>query len=209
MKKGTIIYVGDPMCSWCWGIAQELTELRKNYESIFQFELILGGLRPGGGDAWTPKFTNFLREHWHAVGAKSGQAFSFDLLDWPEFNYDTEPACRAVRIIRDLAPDHEFNFFKAVQKRFYVDNENPNLVDFYQPLCEAIGVDFESFKQAFEQDDYREKTKEDFNKARSMGINGFPTVVLKTEENLVAIAMGFATAQQMSARLDNLLTASN
>ena len=51
--KQEIIYVGDPMCSWCWGISPDLIKLRDHYrESQVAFRIVLGGLRPGGGDPW-------------------------------------------------------------------------------------------------------------------------------------------------------------
>ncbi len=50
-EKQEIIYVGDPMCSWCWGISPALTELRDHFaKEKIAFKVIVGGLRPGGGD---------------------------------------------------------------------------------------------------------------------------------------------------------------
>ena len=47
-----IIYVGDPMCSWCYGIAPELKKLKSHYDTKnIPFKIIVNGLRPGGGDA--------------------------------------------------------------------------------------------------------------------------------------------------------------
>ena len=34
-----IIYVGDPMCSWCWGISNHLKEL-KNHFSDYKFSIV-------------------------------------------------------------------------------------------------------------------------------------------------------------------------
>ncbi|MFQ5523922.1 MAG: DsbA family protein, partial [Acidimicrobiia bacterium] len=38
-----LIYVGDPMCSWCWGFAPEIEDLADEYP----VEVVVGGLRPG------------------------------------------------------------------------------------------------------------------------------------------------------------------
>ena len=38
-----LIYVGDPMCSWCWGFAPEIESLADDYP----IEVVVGGLRPG------------------------------------------------------------------------------------------------------------------------------------------------------------------
>lgn len=49
----TLRYIGDPMCSWCWGISSTLEELARYCEQKgIGFTLTMGGLRAGGGDAW-------------------------------------------------------------------------------------------------------------------------------------------------------------
>ena len=204
-KKGTIIYVGDPMCSWCWGISNELSQIIDDYQEILNFQLILGGLRPGGGDPWTDNFKDFLREHWKKVNLRSGQDFNYDLLKLPEFNYDTEPSCRAVRIVRDLSPDKEFAFFTRVQHQFYVGNQDPNLTSFYKNICENMGIDFVSFQQKFESQEYKDKTYQDFQEARNLGINGFPSIVLKTQSRVFPVALGFSDYFAMSSRIDQSL----
>jgi hypothetical protein len=61
---GEILYFGDPMCSWCWGITNDLEMLKEHFKQELQFELILGGLRPGGGDKWDKKMKKMLKGHW-------------------------------------------------------------------------------------------------------------------------------------------------
>lgn len=203
-KIGTIIYVGDPMCSWCWGIAKELEQLKTNMQEDYDFQLIVGGLRPGGGDQWNTTFKDFLREHWTHVNEKSGQPFNFDLLEQEEFNYDTEPSCRAVRVVRDIAPDKEFAFFKAVQYGFYQKNEDPKKVDFYQSICKDMGIDFVDFSSKFLSDTYKQLVREDFAASAEMGVRGFPSIVLKKEDKLYLIASGYAEFEQMKARIHSV-----
>jgi len=45
-KKMTLIYIGDPMCSWCYGLANEWETTYKTFEQEANIELIMGGLRP-------------------------------------------------------------------------------------------------------------------------------------------------------------------
>lgn len=205
-KKGRLIYFGDPMCSWCWGIANHLEQLVEAHKESVDFELVMGGLRPGGGDAWDQKMKDFLREHWEHVEAASGQPFTFDLLEWDEFHYDTEPPCRAVVVIRSIAPEKEFPFFKAVQRHFYADNANPNELSFYQPLCEALEINFETFTRLFESEEYMQKVKQDFIKSQQYGIRGFPSIALMTPEQGYLLANGYATFEQLNERVNEVLS---
>ena len=43
-----IIYFGDPLCSWCYGFAGEVTKVAEHYKNKLVFELVMGGLRPFG-----------------------------------------------------------------------------------------------------------------------------------------------------------------
>ena len=114
------------MCSWCWGISPELRKLRDYYrDKEVGFRIVVGGLRPGGGDPWDDKMKDFLREHWGHVTEMSKQPFGYKLMDLDEFEYDTEPSCRSVVAARELDPSRELEFFEEVQRKFYVDSEDP------------------------------------------------------------------------------------
>ena len=119
VSDNRLIYVGDPMCSWCWGITNHLDRLIEEFDGQLSFELILGGLRPGGGDQWTHEFREMLRSHWEHVHEASGQPFDHAFFERKEFNYDTEPSSRAVRVIRDIVPEKEWPFYKSLQRMFY------------------------------------------------------------------------------------------
>ncbi len=203
-----VIYVGDPMCSWCWGISPTLQKLSDHcaLEGI-PFTVIVGGLRPGGGDAWTRQFREFLRHHWEEIGQRTGQPFSFELLNRSSFNYDTEPACRAVVAARPLLGGPELPFFEAIQRKFYVDNEDPAEPVFYASLCERYGIDFDLFVQRFTSAAVREATDAEFRLNRSWGVRGYPTVLLKDGGRMTTLAYGFATLADMQAGIERRLAA--
>jgi len=200
-----IIYVGDPMCSWCWGISPQLNALKRYGKSVgVPFRLVMGGLRPGGGEAWNEEFKNFLKHHWEEVNKKSGQPFSMDLFDRKEFNYDTEPSCRAVVTVRKLSPDKTLPFYELVQHHFYVKNNDPNQVEFYQPICEKLNIDFKDFKEFFNSPEAIELTKKDFAINREWGIRGFPSVVVRKGTELHLIASGFASFEELKKRVEEV-----
>lgn len=200
-----LIYIADPMCSWCYGFSPIIQKIREEYKERLDFELILGGLRPGGGDPWNQQFKDFLRHHWEEVHARSKQPFSFDLFDLEEFNYDTEPACRAVRVIRDLSPEHELSFFSKVQRGFYLENKVPQVLNFYEPIVRNVGVDWEAFVGKYQDDIYISKTREDFQKAARMGIRGFPSLVIEQDNRLQLVSHGYMNLDQVRDRIEGLI----
>jgi len=201
-----IIYVGDPMCSWCWGISPALNRLERAAETNgIPYRIVLGGLRPGGGEAWDDKMKKFIRHHWEEVTKRSGQPFGTKLFELDDFNYDTEPSCRAVVTARTMDATTESRFFELTQHRFYVLNEDPNEVAFYEPICEATGLDFDRFRELFASEAMKETTKLDFQTNRSWGVTGYPTVIFRKGDQLFAIARGYAEFDGMWAAVEELV----
>lgn len=196
--EAELIYFGDPMCSWCWEISPQLRALRDwSLERKLPFRLVMGGLRAEGGDPWNDAFRGFLRHHWRDVAARTGQTFNEGLLAREHFDYDTEPACRAVVTARSLGVADELEFMYRVQHGFYVDNEDPKAPAFYPRICEELGLDPDAFLQRFESDELKRRTAEDFRQTRRSGVSSFPTILLWLPSGFVLIARGFARFEQM------------
>ena len=199
-----IIYVGDPMCSWCWGISNHLIQLKDHY-SKFQFSIVVGGLRPGGGDPWNKKMKDFLKHHWDEVNKRSGQPFGDQLFQLEHFNYDTEPSCRAVVASRKWMGDYELDFFEAVSRKFYVENEDPNEMNFYQSICEEFAIPFDDFSTVFNSEEAKRKTLEDFQLNRSWGVRGYPTVLFRIDKQLYQVSGGYADFERMKLIIEEVL----
>lgn len=197
-----LIYIGDPMCSWCWGISPELNALERyaTAQSI-PFTIVMGGLRPGGGEEWNNEFKNFLRHHWEEVNMRSGQPFGFDLFELEDFDYDTEPACRGAVTARTIAPEKALSFYELVQHYFYVQSGDPKEVSFYQSICEQLSVDFDQFTKLFSSEEMKMATASDFAQSRQWGVRSFPSVVYRNDEQLYLIAQGYASYEALRDRV--------
>ena len=97
-----LIYVMDPMCSWCWGFAPVMTALAgQAAERGVSLELRVGGLRRERVVMDQAGRQRTL-SYWQAVHSATGQAFNL-AQGLPEaLVYDTEPACRALVAARGL-----------------------------------------------------------------------------------------------------------
>ena len=200
-----IIYVGDPMCSWCWGISPQLNALQRyGEEQDIPFSLVMGGLRPGGGEEWNKEFKDFLKHHWEEVNKRSNQPFSFDLFGQDYFNYDTEPSCRAVVVVRTIAPEKAHSFYELIQYHFYVESKDPNQVDFYKPICNRLDINFEEFSKLFLSEEMKQATVRDFQLNRQWGVRGYPAVLYRKDKQLYALANGYSEFEAMKERLEQI-----
>lgn len=205
MEKPRLIYVGDPMCSWCYGFAPEIIEVAAHYSDQMDFMLIMGGLRPGTKDPMDAKLKAFLHEHWEEIGKKTGQPFKYDLLNEETvFVYDTEPPARAVVTMRKLAPEKAFDFFKAIQHAFYAENKNTGDIQTYLDLLPE-GVDPVDFRTYFESDEARQETAGDYSASRSLGVSGFPAVLVMEGQQVTPVSYGYTTAKDLIKRIERAI----
>jgi putative protein-disulfide isomerase len=199
-----LIYVGDPMCSWCWGIAPELESLTAANPEL-PLSVVVGGLRPGpNAQTVDARFADSLGHHWDEVERRSGQPFDRSLLERHGWSYDTEPACRAVVVMRELAPTETFRFFKRVQRAFYAEGLTVWDPAIYRDLIDGFDIDAAEFIDAFGSKEAVKATWRDFSLARSWGINGFPTIVLRQGTSGHIVARGYSSAADMGATLAKL-----
>lgn len=196
MSQDSLIYIGDPMCSWCYGFSDEISKVKEATKGNYEFKLVMGGLRPYNTETMAD-LGEFLKHHWEQVGERSGKEFKYDILSDKSFVYDTEPPARAVWVMRELKPEVEFDFFKDVQQLFYVDNANTADINAYKSLIEKYGVDFTKFASVFNSNEARLGIKEDYKLSGQMGIKGFPSVVLKRGEEWYLICNGYNTSEEL------------
>lgn len=207
-------YIGDPMCSWCWGISPAVGAVEAFCEAHgIEFSITMGGLRAGGGDPWNAAFKGFLRNEWRHIAQVTGQPFGFTLLEAPHFDYDTEPACRAVAAVKLLQARHQLpnatalTFFSAVQRRFYVEGQDPKVADFYAGICASLALDFDEFRAVFESPEALQAVEQEFVRCRQWGVRSFPTLLLERHGATEPLAAGFATAEQLLSRLRQVIAA--
>lgn len=202
-----IIYVGDPMCSWCWGIAPELDELKAGRQDL-PFRIVLGGLRPGPNAVEVDdRMAATLDHHWQAVGERSGQPFDRALLDRRGWRYDTEAACKSVVVMRELDEDLAWPLFKRIQRLFYAEGIVPLGREELGPVIDEYDIDSGAFWAIFESDTATKATWQDFAQVHKWGIGGFPTVVLRDGNQGHLIASGYTEADRMLAALDEVAPA--
>ncbi len=189
-----LIFVLDPMCSWCWGFHPVIEELREKYSNEFQFSLVVGGLRSKGQMPWTDENKHYLAQNWNAVAQQTKQPFNFSLLNRKEFDYDTYPACKAIVTVRELWGDEaSFKYLEKVQEAFYVKGEDTTLVETLLKYVENK----KKFLKFYENDRAEILMKHDFSKARSMGANAFPSIVKIDREGHMVCQKGYMTIEKI------------
>lgn len=192
--KTELIFVIDPMCSWCWGFHPVIKELREKHSKNYKFSLVVGGLRTKGQMSWTQESKGYLAQNWNAVVQQTKQTFNFSLLNKETFDYDTYPACKAIVTVRELwGDDASFEYLEKIQEAFYVKAEDTTSREVLLKYVE----DKERFLKFYESDRAELLMKHDFSKARSMGANAFPSVVKIDEDGHMFCVQGYKSLEEI------------
>src|SRR5450830_630029 len=172
-----LLYVMDPMCSWCWGFAPVAEALVEQAQAAgVELHLVVGGLRTGSGAALEPATRRYILEHWQAVTDATGQTFKRDGALPEGFVYDTEPACRAIVTARSLAPDCAWKLLGLIQRAFYVEGRDVTLASVLVELAETAGIP-------------------------RIGFAGFPTLLAERNGQLALLTNGYQPLSALSPLL--------
>ncbi|WP_439882885.1 DsbA family protein [Pontibacter sp. MBLB2868] len=200
-----LIYVMDPMCSWCYGFAPVIKRLVEEKEGTIQFKMVMGGLRPGTEKALEPQMKETIKHHWQDVEKITEQPFDYSFFDREDFVYDTEPACRAVVTMRYLNPEKEMEMAEAVQSAFYAKNNDVTRSEMLASIAYQFGVEEDDFLNKFNSEEMKEKTQQDFTIAHHLQATAFPSLYLLNGTSIHLISRGYRPFDGMKAHLERVL----
>lgn len=202
----TLIYVADPMCSWCYGFGPELVSLLDGLPGL-RVEVVVGGLRAFNTTVMDDSMRDELMVHWEKVHAASGLTMRDDAIIQAGFIYDTEPACRAVVTARSLEPLSALPVFHAIQNAFYAEGRDVTqghvLAEVACAALATVGVQQQpdAFIAQWSSAAMRQATVADFDLTKHWNIDGFPMLILERNGQLDMVTSGYA---RMPALIDQL-----
>ncbi len=209
-----LIYVTDPMCSWCYGFSKELQALLQTLQEP-KLDIILGGLRAYNREPFDQKLRDLLLSHWQQVEKKSGLPFVEAGLQHPDFYYDTEPACRAMvgamQLVSDLNAAERLAILSALQTGFYAEGKNITdknvLADIVGTALRAQGRQISDAQVLanWESQACQDETREHFMQTQRWEISGFPTLVMAHQGQLVLLTNGYLPFAQLQERMARIL----
>lgn len=201
-----LLYVMDPMCSWCWGFAPVAQALITQAQAQgIKTHLVVGGLRTGSGAALDPAKRAYILEHWQSVAETTGQPFNLDDPLPEGFVYDTEPACRAVATVRALDADSAWPMARRIQQAFYAEGRDVTRAEVLVELAETVGVPRIEFAGQFDTQPLHLATAQDFAWVQDLGIAGFPTLLAERDGQLALLTNGYQPLEPLAALLGRWL----
>ena len=202
MHSTQLIYILDPMCSWCWGFSPVMQQVLEHAQSVkMPVTIRVGGLRSGAQAVLDDNKRAAILGHWRRVADTTGQPFDFSNALPSNFLYDTEPACRALVVARALNANLMFNFLERMQRAFYQTAVDITQADILCDLAVQAGYSQAAFSAAFNEPQARTATEKEFAWVRSLSVGGFPTLLAQHQQDYSVITNGYQPYQALEPLL--------
>jgi putative protein-disulfide isomerase len=197
-----LIYVHDPMCSWCWGFAETWQNLTEQLPADLPVVRLLGGLAPDSDEPMPLSMQEMLQQTWqHIEQIIPGKRFNLDFWTQCDPRRSTYPACRAVIAAREQGEAYDELMTRQIQQAYYQQARNPSDNKTLIELAGEIGLDIDQFAETLTAEATQNKLLDEVSTARSLGINGFPSVVVEDHNGLRRIATNYTDASAMLAQI--------
>ena len=199
MKEPILYYVYDPMCSWCWGYRKTWLKLSNALAGKVAIQYQLGGLAPDSDVVMPIELQQTLQGIWHKIQEQLGTEFNFDFWTQCAPQRSTYPSCRACLIAREEGKEKEMLF--AIQQGYYLQAENPSLKETLIELAADIGLNVSEFESKLNSNDINEKLEQEIASSRQLPIQGFPSLVLEVNGQLMPIQIDYLDWQKTYSQI--------
>lgn len=201
----TLYYVHDPMCSWCWAFSPGWARIRERLPPDIAVRRVLGGLAPDSDVPMPMPMREYLQQTWRRIQqVVPGTRFNFDFWRECEPRRSTYPACRAVLAAAAVAPALEEPMIAAIQHAYYLEARNPSDEATLIDLAVGLGLEREPFSRTLQAPETHAALLREVEFARRLGAHGFPALILRSGEQLRALAIDYQRPDLILAQLDEV-----
>ncbi len=202
MKK-TLIYVHDPMCSWCWGFEPTRRAIFDAVAGRMQVRRIVGGLAPDSDEPMPAAMAAMLQQTWQRIEQTiPGTRFNYAFWSACSPRRSTYPANRAVIAAREQDEEYDEAMTGRIQQAYYLQAKNPSDNSTLIELAADIGIDVERFAQSLVSESIQQALLSEIQDARSMGINSFPSLAVIKAGELQHIGLNYRDAEAMLSQIE-------
>lgn len=191
----TLHHVHDPMCSWCYAFAPTWKQIRAALPKAIDVRYVPGGLAPDTDEPMPDETRAYVRDNWKRIQqVVPGTRFNYDFWTTCTPRRSTYPACRAVLAARHLDAALEEAMIDRIQTAYYREARNPSDIGTLHELAGDIGLDRNAFEARLASAACDTELHEELALCRSLGVSGFPSLVMTTARGPVALPIDYTDA---------------
>jgi putative protein-disulfide isomerase len=201
--QDTLIYVHDPMCSWCWGFEPTRKIIFETVADRMQIRRMVGGLAPDSDQPMPESMRLMLQQTWQRIEQSiPGTRFNYAFWDECSPRRSTYPANRAVIAAREQGESFDPVMTARIQQAYYLEAKNPSDNSVLVELAADIGLDVERFAARLESDALQRQLLVEIEGTRAMGINSFPSLAVHRDGILRHIGLSYTDPGAMLSQIE-------
>ncbi len=196
-----LYYVHDPMCAWCWGFRPQWDQLKQalssQYADRLRIENLTGGLAKDCDQPMAMEMQAAIQGYWRDIATQLNTEFNFDFWTKNQPRRSTFMSCRATIAITHQCDSPsggrqaQEQMIDAIQRAYYLRALNPSNVSVLAQLAQELGFDAEQFEKDLASDELAMEFNRQLRLARSLPIDGFPSLVLELDGQYHAITRDY------------------
>ena len=206
-RRPQVIYGNDPLCGWCFAIGPDLQEARRRLGDSVGWRIECGGLVTGERVRPVAEDRGYLERGLATVRAASGReagpAYYDGILAEGTWVSDSEPVCRAVLVVRDLAGEAAIDFSHRLTDSLYLHGREPDAPETIAWAATQTGLDADAVVARWLRPEARALTREGFLGARRLGVAMYPSLLVSIDGVWTTVLAGYAPADEIVERVSH------
>ncbi len=205
-----VFYCYDAYCGWCYGFSPVIKELADNYQQVFHFEVLSGGMIITETPRPISVTAAYIREAYKVVEEHTGIKFGSDYLwhinnpDKSDWYPNSEKPAIALIIFKEYYPDKQVAFAADLQYALHAEGRDLCDDEAYRHLLEKYQLEAPVFYEKLHSPAYKEKAYNEFALVKQLQVTGFPAVLLQASETkFYLLSRGYTNYATLKERLDN------
>lgn len=187
-----LIYVHDPMCSWCFGFSKVYQQLTEQLPGNVALIRLLGGLAPDTDEIMPESTRQMVQQNWRRIEQQiPGVEFNYDFWTKCQPRRATYPACRAVIAAREQGNEYDISMTRQIQQAYYRQARNPSDNETLIELAGELGLDQERFSVQLVAEHTQQRLLDEIANTRAIGVSGFPSLVLQNDDGLQSVLVNY------------------
>lgn len=187
-----LIYVHDPMCSWCFGFSKVYQQLTEQLPGNVALIRLLGGLAPDTDEIMPESTRQMVQQNWRRIEQQiPGVEFNYDFWTKCQPRRATYPACRAVIAAREQGDEYDISMTRQIQQAYYRQARNPSDNETLIELAGELGLDQERFSVQLVAEHTQQRLLDEIANTRAIGVSGFPSLVLQNDDGLQSVLINY------------------
>lgn len=190
MKKVTLYYFTDPICSYCWALEKQLNKFLFKYEKYIDIHYIFGGLL----ESWEQfedqangiSRAEDVRNHWREVQEKYAMPMDGSLwLHDPILS--SYPASQMLNAVEHLYPERKKYVLRAVREAVFVFDRNIGKREILEEILAEQKMDVQQVMDYAFKDSGHDLLEEDFKAMEQFHVRSFPTLIFTNGHKTITL----------------------